>query len=139
MFLHYILIRPENDLLSMVFWAQEKSPVKNDWALQVKEDMREIGLDLTYEDIKALSKESFKKLVKAKCKALAFTNLMKEKEGKKKMNGIYYSELLTQDYLLSKEMTTSQKKIIFKIRTKSVPTIWGSIVCAHCALYHVTK
>ena len=60
--------------------------------------------------------------MKAKCKALAFSNLMKEKEGKKKLTNINYSELKIQDYLVSKEMTTSQKQLIFQIRTKMIPT-----------------
>ena len=68
MFLHYILSRPDDDLLSTVFWAQENNPVRNDWSLQVKEDLKETGIELTYDEIRALSKEAFKTIVKAKCK-----------------------------------------------------------------------
>ena len=47
---------------------------------------------------------------------------MKEKEGKKKLTNINYSELKIQDYLVSKDLTTSQKQLIFQIRTKMIPT-----------------
>ena len=38
-FLHYILTRPESDLLKKFYEVQEKYPVKNDWSLTIKEDM----------------------------------------------------------------------------------------------------
>ena len=58
MFLHYILSRPETDLLSRVFHAQDQQPVKNDWSVQVKKDLEQIGLgEMSFQEIKSKSKE----------------------------------------------------------------------------------
>ena len=139
MFLHYILNRPAGDLLASVFWAQEGKPTKNDWSLQVKEDLKQLNINLTYEDIKILSKESFRKIVKTKCKDLAFSNLMKEKESLKKIQEIKYNELKVQDYLLAKGMSTPQKQLIFKIRTKMVSTPDNMGQQKWCQLCHISQ
>ena len=44
MFLHYILSQPETDLVYRVFQAQDKHPVKNDWATQVRKDLEDLGM-----------------------------------------------------------------------------------------------
>ena len=91
MFLHYILGRPTSELISQVFNAQMESPGKNDWTLQIIEDLKLIGLGhYNMENIKSSSKESFKNLVKKKCAELAFTDLMKEKAEKSKMKNLSY-------------------------------------------------
>ena len=67
MFLHYLLNLPETDLTSRVFLAQAASPVKNDWVIQVKKDLTDIGMgDISFGDIKQKSKDAFKKGVKTK-------------------------------------------------------------------------
>ena len=89
MFLHYILSRPETDLLSRVFHAQDQQPVKNDWSVQVKKDLEQIGLgEMSFQDIKSKSKETFKKLIKDKCTELAFSELLKEASTKSKMQNL---------------------------------------------------
>ena len=77
------------DLLSKVFFTQENQPVKNDWSLLIKEDLKQIGLDhLSFKEIRNEKKNSFKKLVKEKCRDLAFKMLLKESEGKSKMKTV---------------------------------------------------
>ena len=44
MFLHHILTREENALISQAFWAQVNQPVKGDWCIVVREDLDAIGL-----------------------------------------------------------------------------------------------
>ena len=47
MFLHHILTRDEDALISRVFWAQVQKPAKGDWCEVVKEDLDSLGLNLT--------------------------------------------------------------------------------------------
>ena len=123
MFLHYILSRPETDLVYRVFQAQDKHPVKNDWAIQVRKDLEDLGMsDLSHEEIKLKSKEAFKKLVKEKCTDFAFSQLMKEAESKSKMKHLKYNKLEMQNYLKSNRLNTMQKKLLFKIRIRAVDT-----------------
>ena len=138
MFLHYILGRPTSELISQVFYAQLESPGKNDWTLQIIEDLKLVGLGhYTMESIKSSSKESFKKLVKEKCAELAFTDLMKEKAEKSKMKNLVYDKLTMQEYLTTDILNSQQKKLIYKIRTRMIetPDCYGrNEICQLCNL-----
>ena len=54
-------------------------PSKNDWALRVQKDLEILEIDLTEEEIKIKSKDSFKKLIKEKTKQAAFKYLMEKR------------------------------------------------------------
>ena len=55
MFLHYLLNRKEDELISQVFWAQKKSPTKSDWYSTVMKDLQDFGLDyLELSEIKSM-------------------------------------------------------------------------------------
>ena len=84
MFLHHVLSCEEELLIQKVILAQEKNPVKNDWYLQVKENLKLFKLDyLSFNNIKFMKKH-FRPLVKLKCKQVAFEALLSEKETKTK-------------------------------------------------------
>ena len=54
---HHILSCEEERLIQKVILAQEKNPVKNDWCLQVKDDLKLFKLDyLSFNDIKFMKK-----------------------------------------------------------------------------------
>ena len=72
MFLQYILQQKENSLILNFFKAQNKNPVRGDWSDQIKSDMKEINLQLTLEEIKSLSKESFRLKLKKVIYTAAF-------------------------------------------------------------------
>ena len=138
MFLHQILSCGENRLINQFLWAQEKKPVKNDWILQAKEDLKSFELDyLTLKNIQHMKKEQFKALVKMKCKQIAFKALLAEKESKSKLTSIQYSVLKIQDYLLSSQMNLRRKKLVFKIRTRMVATSDNYGQKVSCKLCHL--
>ena len=58
-FLHYILNEDDDSLLRSFFTAQRESPVRGDWVMTVTEDMKELGIDLTMEEIAGISKLRF--------------------------------------------------------------------------------
>ena len=67
MFLHQILNCGENRLINQFFWAQEQNPVKNDWSLQIREDLKSLDLNyLSLKNIQLMKKEQFRALVKVK-------------------------------------------------------------------------
>ena len=76
MFLHDILKRKDSELLSRFFQAQNLKPVRNDWCNTVKDDLKDLRINLSFDDIKVLSKYSFKKIVKTKIKECSFYELM---------------------------------------------------------------
>ena len=61
MFLHHILISSDTSLIKLVFNEQLKSPLKNDYVTLINKDMKQIQLNLSFEDISTISKLKFKK------------------------------------------------------------------------------
>ena len=109
----FILSCEEQRLIKKVFLAQEMNPVKNDWCLQVKYDLKLFKLDyLSFKNIKSMKKEHFRALVKLKCKQVAFEDLLTEKESKNKIKNINYPSLQIQSYLMSSQINLRRKKLI---------------------------
>ena len=46
-YLHHILTRNKEELISRVFFAQVRRPVKNDWAVTVRKDLTDTGINLS--------------------------------------------------------------------------------------------
>ena len=76
-FLHYILNRPENDLVRKNFEVQSKYPVKGDWINTVKSDLEKLKINMNMEDIRNETKENFKEMVKIKVKEATLEELLK--------------------------------------------------------------
>ena len=84
-----------------------ENPVRNDWVLQVQKDLQDIGLGyLSMQDIKSQSKESFKSL--ESCSKLAFSDLMKEKEG---LSNLTYGKMQDAGISLNRQIEQSAEKI----------------------------
>ena len=62
-FLHHILCEDKDSLLSRFFQAQCSEPIKGDWISTVKKDLENLSINLSFEEISKLSKQSFKTLV----------------------------------------------------------------------------
>ena len=86
MFYWNILRKPETELIKQVFKAQQISPVKNDWCLQIIEDLKLCNIDLTEHEISLMKKTTFKTLVNTKITAVAKNYLLglKQKHSKSK-------------------------------------------------------
>ena len=86
MFLHYLLNRGEDEIISKVMNAQSESPTKNDWFSQVMKDLTDFGMDyLEMNEIKVMSKINFKNILKAKCKDASLKYLVEGNEEKSKI------------------------------------------------------
>ena len=64
MYYWHILNRDESELLFKFYRAQSLNPDVHDWVLQVKKDKLDLNIRLSDEEIKKLSKEDFKKIVR---------------------------------------------------------------------------
>lgn len=76
MFFHHILQQNEDSLLFCFFMAQLKNPTKGDWVTSVMEEMDELELGLQLNDIKSMTKNSFRKIVKEKVQQKALEYLL---------------------------------------------------------------
>ena len=121
MFLQYILQRKETDLVSQVYYAQKRQPTANDWSEVVKEDLKQLKLDEYSElDIKGMTKDSWKKLVKNAIKTSAFSYLQKEAILKSKAQNLQYDKLEVQEYLTARQISKPRKLLLAKLRCRMV-------------------
>ena len=122
MYLHHILTRKADALISQVFWAQVNQPVKGDWCIVVKEDLENIGLGhLSFDDIKSLSEDQLKIMVKIKIKETAFNSLLKDKERCSKLKTLKYNSLEIQPYLTTdSKLTIQMKQMMFRWRSHTI-------------------
>ena len=126
MFLHHILTRNEDALISRVFWAQVTNTAKGDWCQVVREDLDMLGLSmLSFEEIATMTKDSLKKLVHEGMTIAAFDELGKEKNDLKKIAPLRYNELGVQPYLTDPDLSVKQKQLIFKWRTCMIKVGWN--------------
>ena len=107
-------------MLYNFFKVQQKHPVPGDWTTTVQSDLSDLDINLSEEQIQNINKENFAALVKRKLRIAAFENLMKTKATLSKMSSLNYKELKAQEYLKSRDITTTEKKQIFRYRTRMV-------------------
>ena len=75
MFYWSILSKTEVELVRKVYNAQKISPIKNDWYLQVKEDLENCCIFLSETEISNMKRHKFKSLVKEKVRDKQGTTL----------------------------------------------------------------
>ena len=140
MFLHYLLNLEESEMLHMFFKAQLKKPGRNDWTETVKQDLVDLNISLSFDEIETYSHEQFKQIVKKKCRSTAFAELMKAKSNHSKMSPLPYDELKVQSYLIDGNFHSGDARLLFSFRTRMVKVRnnykWGSndLYCPLCDL-----
>merc|ERR1712024_41377 len=83
-------------------------------------DMKELGIDLTMEEIAGTSKLRFKEIIRNKVETKALQYLTKLKESHSKARNIKHEKIKLQPYLRSetKNLTINERKFIFAARTR---------------------
>ena len=117
MYLHYLLNKDEDDMIFKFLMAQIKNPKKNDWYLDVENDMKDLKIDLSHQELKNISKQSLAKLLKEKAKNKAFFDLIEKKNSHTKLDDIVYEKLEMQPYLKSQLLYQEDAKILFRLRS----------------------
>ena len=83
--------------------SQLNNPVKQDWTEQVKTDLFDFKIGLSFNEMKHKSKKSFKKYVKTKALEFEFESLMLRKQSHSKMKDLNYSKLEMQKILKARK------------------------------------
>ena len=118
-FLWYLIHQNEDSLLSNFFRAQCEDPTKGDWVSLVKEDMKSLNFEMTFDIIKTFSKDAFKETVKKHVKTAALKGLQEIQESHSKSKKLNYNELKMQEYLLPNNgMTNKEKSFAFSARSQ---------------------
>ena len=137
MYLWTILQKDDNELVKKVFDTQKKFPVKNDWVLQVQEDLLLCKIDLSDEEIRNMKKEKFKKIVKESISKLSEEYLTKLVEEHSKSENLSATEGM-QNYLSNENTTVKQKKLLFLLRSRmfqvkmNFKQSYSDLLCSLC-------
>ena len=100
LFLQYTLQQDKESMVFKVFKATWENPKKNDFVKCCQKYLDCLDIQLTFEEISAMSKYKFKQLVKQKTEEAGFAYLIKEKNKQKKISNMKYDRLEMQEYLL---------------------------------------
>ena len=117
-YLHYLVNLKKTEMLFNVFKAQWNHPVKDDCTVQVKTDLQDLDIQMTLEEMRKISKNSFKRLVKVKAKEFALDYLLKLKDKHTKMDNLQYLELKLQNYLKDDGISVMEAKNLYRYRTR---------------------
>ena len=135
-FLHLMLHENKDSLLFKFLVAQKSNPIKGDWCRTVEEDLQSLGLELSYDQIYAMSEYSLTNLLNKQSKIKALEYLNNEKKSKTKH--IIHRELILQPYLKPGNMSNIQRKFIFKLRSRMLdvkvnfPGTQENLLCELC-------
>ena len=113
-----IIHKPDSELVKQVLRAQQLSPVKNDWCLQIKKDLEYLNISLDEKDLLLMKKSQFKKFLSSKINEAAQKYLLTLKNKHSKSDGLRVNSEM-QTYLTSTELTLSEKQLLFLLRTRS--------------------
>ena len=119
MFLHYLLQQDEKSVLYLFFQKQQECPNNGDWWLDVQQDLVDLKLMTSLDEIRRTSKISFKNKVRIAVQEAALEFLNSSKKDKSKLKDLYYDELKIQEYLISDELLTSEKKAVVSTKNKN--------------------
>ena len=121
LYLHNILKRHETELIRRVYCAMKNETSNGDWIELVANDMKEINLDLSDEEISQFSKQDFKSLIKNRMRNIVFSDLEIQKSDHSKVRNIIHTDLKTpQKYLTNGIFTNKMSSLLLNFRCKSV-------------------
>ena len=118
MFLWTILEKSDTELVKQVYNAQKLQPVKNDWYLQIQQDLKDLNINLSEDDIKSLKRERFKTLVKKSVREQGEIYLSKLRMNHSKSKNLV-GRFSLQDYLTCDQLNIQEKQLLFKFRTQT--------------------
>ena len=107
----------------------------------VQADKQELEIDLTDEEIQGVSKFTFKSYVKKKVTINHLQYLESLKKKHSKAEHLNCSELKQADYLHDQNFSTHEKRLLFKLRSKTIdvkqnfPGLNKDMWCTSCGLF----
>ena len=120
LYLKYILEENEESLLRKFLELQMEEPIKGDWASTCFQDLQQLEISESLDEIKRMSKSKFTNMLKSRLRVNALKYLIEKQKSKGKE--ISYSELKMADYLLpyNSELTILEKQQVFRIRNRMI-------------------
>ena len=105
-------------MLYKVFQAQTRDTLKGDWVDIVRKDLKDIGINDTFEEIAKKKEETFKKQVTKAGQIYTFRKLKNEKDRRSKGQNLKYNKFEMKKYLVNENFKSREAIFLFKIRTE---------------------
>ena len=118
-YFHYLVNLDPEEMLYKFFETQYNYPTKDDWTLQLIEDLDDFGMPGTFEYLKSKSANAFKRQVKIKTKEYALNYLLGLKMKHSKMDNLVYNKLKLQSHLKSPDIPVHEAKKLFRFRNRT--------------------
>ena len=146
----HILHLNENELVYKFFQAQKLKPTKNDWVLEVAQNLQDWRINVSENDVKKISKEKFKKVIDNRMKLSVREDFRKLQE-KKGINSKTYKLKINQgfkpsEYLFSRNLCVEEIRTLFRLRTMTVnvknnskSSFKNDMWCKTCLLFTETQ
>ena len=83
-YLQTIIQKTEGELVRRVYEEMKADPVKGDWCELVSNDLKEVGISLSDDQIRQMSTVNYKALVKGKIRDWAFIYFKERQAGHEK-------------------------------------------------------
>ena len=99
-------------MIQKIFEAQKIKPSPGDFIELVKNDMEMIGLKTTEEEMRNISKQKFKKLVKTNVMNAAFIYLKDLQQTHSKMKSVLYEKFEISKYLSSPMFSRNERCLL---------------------------
>ena len=137
-FLHHILNLDEDDPVRKMYNNQTLLSGEKNWGNEVKSLRVKFGVTESDDEIKAMSRDSYKSKIKKAVREYAFTQLLTVCRSKSKTKDLNYDRLETQDYLT--KLYPWQAELIFRCRSKTLdikahrPFKYEDHICRWCNL-----
>ena len=141
MYLWHILSREKSELIRRIYETQNLSNDSGDWIRLVENDKQELELKMSDEEIQNVSKERFKSFIKSKVKIKFLTEFNNLKKKHSKSKHLDCSRSRTADYLNNTNFNTKQKRLLFKLRSRTLDVKLNfrgqqsNILCISCGLF----
>ena len=134
LYLKYILEQPETSNIRKILEIQMKLPKPGDWVSTCLDDLKYLKLNITFEEIRKISKKRYSVILKEKITEIALNYLL-DKRGSKGSE-INYTFLEMSEFLLpfNNKLTISEKCELFAVRNRmiDIPSNFSSNCEAKC-------
>ena len=137
-FLHHIVNLDSNDPVRLLYDQMKRLPCEANWVNDVRRSADKFSIEIDDEQLRTISKDTFKNTVKKAVEAFAFKKLQTECSQQKKTQTLKYDHFRCQPYLT--KLYPSQAKVILKCRARCLkikthrPFLFKNKICRWCNL-----
>ena len=116
-FLHYILNEDEESMILKILHLQLKNPTRGDWVSICVDNLKQLDISESFQNIKIMKKNKFDKLLKVRIDIIALQYLT-SRQGKKG-GEMSYTEIEISEYLLPHtELNILEKRNMFAVKNR---------------------